>query len=120
MTLGIPSLLGLSIFWSTVITLAILVGGAARFVRLIVAEDFPPILWLRVRWNHYTREGTRLEHWNELPKCPWCSGPWMTLFALLTGYFSHWHWVWYAFWGWLALSYITSWIVFHDEDGAPQ
>ena len=114
------SILGLSLFWSAVITLLVAVGGAARATRLVVADDFPPVLWFRARWNYATREGTRFQHWNKLPHCPWCLGPWMTGLALLTGWLSDWHIAWFVFWGWLALSYLTSWIVFHDEDGAPE
>lgn len=118
--MNIPLILDTSEFWSTVIVLAIALLGAARFTRLVVADDFPPVLWFRARWNHATREGTRFEHWNKLPHCPWCFGPYAAALFLLTGYLSTWHWVWFVVTGWLAASYITSWIVFHDEDGAPE
>jgi hypothetical protein len=115
-----PIVLGLSPFWSAVVTLAVAVGGAARFTRLIVNDDFPPVLWFRARWNFWTAEGSRFEHWNKLSKCPWCFGPWATALVLLWGWASDWHWHWWVLWGWLALSYITSWLVFHDEDGVPE
>lgn len=115
-----PTFLGLSPFWCLVITVAIGIMAAARLTRLIVNDDFPPVLWFRARWNHWTREGTRLEHWNKLPHCPWCFGPWATLLVFGIGFASGWHVAWYLFFGWLAAAYVTSWIVFHDEDGAPQ
>ena len=118
--MNIPLILGLSEFWSTVITVAIAIVGAARFTRLMVNDDFPPVLWFRARWNWWTRDGSRFESWNKLLQCPWCFGPWAAALALGTGWLSGWHWVWFVFWGWLAASYATSWIVFHDEDGAPE
>jgi hypothetical protein len=117
---NIPLILGLSEFWSTVIVVGIAIVGAARFTRLIVNDDLPLVLWWRARWNHWTREGTRFEDWNKLMQCPWCFGPWATALFLFTGWVSGWHWVWFVITGWLAASYATSWIVFHDEDGAPE
>lgn len=118
--MNIPTFLGLSEFWSTVITLSIGILAAARFTRLVVADDFPPVLWFRARWNHWTREGTRFEDWNKLPKCPWCLAPWVVPVFIGAGWLSDWHVVWYVFTSWLAAAYVTSWIVFHDEDGAPE
>ena len=47
----IPTFLGLSEFWSTAITILIGIVGAARLTRLMVNDDFPPVLWFRSRWN---------------------------------------------------------------------
>lgn len=50
--------------------------------------------------------------------CPWCFGPWCTLVVGLWGVLSYLHWTWWAVNDWLAASYLVSWAVFHDEDGA--
>lgn len=94
------------------IALATLILSAARLTRLVVADDFPPSIWLRIRWDTWTKDG----HWSKLVHCPWCLGPWLTLLVGLWAYLSNLHWTWWAFNGWLALSYVVSWVVFHDED----
>jgi hypothetical protein len=47
-------------------------------------------------------------------------GPWVTLVLLVWAVLSNLHWTWWLFNAWMALSYATSWIVFHDEDGGPE
>lgn len=99
------------------IAAAVVVGvlGAARFVRLVVADSFPPSVWLRIKY-----EDKAGEQWGKMLTCPWCFGPYVTLLDLLWFLASDgsdfWRGAWWVANGWLAASYAVSWVVYHDED----
>lgn len=86
--------------------------SAGRLVRLFVEDSYPPSIWLRTKWDTITHDGP----WSKLAHCPWCAGPYPAAAILAWGYLSDLHWSWWLFNGWLAGSYVASWIVFHDED----
>lgn len=97
---------------------AALVGimGSARLVRLIVNDSYPPVVWLRIKWDDKTHKSL----WNKLMHCPWCLSPYTTA-VVLAWYLLSDGWArdaWWIFNGWLAASYVASWVVFHDEDGS--
>lgn len=106
--------LGLTLYYA--LALVTLVLSAARITRLLVADEFPPSIWLRMRWDTVTKDGK----WALLLHCPWCMGPYISGLIALWAYLSNLHWTWWVFNAFFALGYVTSWIVFHDEDGAPQ
>lgn len=93
--------------------LAVGVGilSVGRLTRLITQDSFPPVVWLRMKWDAKTEGGG----WNLLLHCHWCLAPWLVLpigaWALLTDF----HWSWWLFNGWLAIAYLTSMIVERDE-----
>lgn len=93
---------------------AALVGvlSSARLTRLLVSDDFPPIVWFRTKWDGLTNDGS----WSKIVHCMWCASPYFSAMILAWGVLSHLHWTWWVFNGWMAGSYIASWIVFHDED----
>jgi hypothetical protein len=97
---------------------AVIVGimSAARITRLWTEDDFPPVAWLRDRWVVITKGGK----WSKLAECLWCAAPWITLGVGVWAVLSDLHWTWWVFNGWLAASYVVSWLVFHDEDGISQ
>lgn len=107
-----------------VLVIAVIVGilSAGRLTRLVVNDHWPPIERLRNLWD---ANSERLGGWWLLLHCPWCFGPWMAgivglwavIDCLLDGVID---WPWWAFNGWLAGSYVVSWIVFHDEDGSEE
>lgn len=86
--------------------------ASARLTRLLVAEDYPPAVWLRMKWDTITKDG----EWSKIVHCPWCASPYISAILLAWGVLSRLHWSWWVFCGWLAGSYIASWVVFHDED----
>lgn len=96
--------------------LALLVGvlGTARFVRLIVADEYPPVVWLRMKWGAITHDGP----WSLVLNCPWCFAPYATAANLAIAWFTHLHPAWWITNLWLAASYASAWVVYHDEDGA--
>lgn len=93
---------------------AVVVGvlGSARIVRLVVADEFPPVEWVKTRWLVLTGEGS----WSKLITCPWCLAPYVVAANMAAALLSDLHAAWWIFNGWMAASYATSWVVFHDED----
>lgn len=106
---------GLTPPWTILSVLVIAVFGVGRLARLITYDDFPPSVWWRMTWAKITDDGK----WTKLFTCYWCLTPWLMLGALaVLGLSWDIPWlavVWLAFFGWLALSYITSMIVNRDE-----
>lgn len=82
-----------------------------RLSRIVVHDDFPPAAWVRSKWSAFTKYGT----WSKLLTCFWCFTPWLMLFCLTWGILSSLHWSWFAFWGWLGLSYLSSMVIARDE-----
>ena len=96
--------------------LYVIVGviASGRITRLIVNDDYPPIVKFRIWWDNHV---TGL--WNKLMHCPWCLGPWVTLVVGFLAWLTDYYGVqigWWIVFGWLAASYATSWVVYHDED----
>jgi hypothetical protein len=107
--------------WGVLIpALLITILSAARLTRLVVNDHWPPIDYVKNRWDAWTDKTPRREGWQILLWCPWCLGPWMT--ALIGGWaVIDWlldgviDWPWWLFNGWLAVAYLVSMVVFHDE-----
>jgi len=98
--------------------IAVLVGlmACARLTRLLVNDDFPPSVWLRLKWEAWTHNGP----WSKLATCLWCAAPYIVAADIAWALLSSLHWSWWLFNGWMAASYVVSWLVFHDEDGISQ
>lgn len=68
--------------WLLLIMLAL---GCFRLTRLIVKDDFPPILWLRwkiidARPDHVNKNQEQVHWWlGELVSCHWCASGWVSL-----------------------------------------
>lgn len=93
-----------------VVAFLVLSIGVARLGRLITYDDYPPAEWLRLKW--LTLVGDK---WGKLMTCPWCMNPYLVAVGMAWGYASDLHWTWWAFWGWLAISQISSTISAYDE-----
>lgn len=85
--------------------------SAARLTRLLVADEFPPVVWFRIKWDEATKDGS----WSKLVHCPWCAAPYFSAIVLAWALLSGLHWTWWVFNGWLAGAYLASMVVFHDE-----
>jgi hypothetical protein len=94
----------------TVLALLTAVFGTARLTRIITHDDYPPAQWLRTRWEDRVGEG-----WGKLMTCLWCGQPYVVLGMMTWAYFSDFHWSWWAFWGWMALSQAGSTLLAYDE-----
>lgn len=86
--------------------------ASARLTRLIAFDVFPPSAWLRAKWDALTEDTS----WNPLLRCHYCLTPWTTLAVAGAGWASDLHPAWWAFNGWLALSYASAIIVARDGD----
>lgn len=101
------------------IAAAVITVAAARLTRLVTQDSYPPVAWVRAKWDDLTEDSD----WNILLHCHWCLAPWIVLPMMVLGYFAlhghrpefhPWHLVW-LFALWMALSYVASWIVNNDE-----
>jgi hypothetical protein len=102
-------------WWAAILAVLVGVIGAARLTRVLTIDDYPPSIAIRVWWQGVTKDGD----WAKLVTCPWCAGPWITLIMIISFLVSFLHpvlgWAWWIFWGWLALSYLTSQYVYFDQ-----
>lgn len=96
------------------LALVTLVLSSGRITRLVVEDEYPPTIALRMRWDEVTHDGP----WAKLVHCPWCFGPWVSAVLAAWAYVSNLHWTWWVVNAFFALGYVTSWVVFHDSDGA--
>lgn len=99
-----------------VLVVAGIVGALStgRLTRLLVNDTYPPMKRVRALYLRMIRGN---EEWAPLVECPWCAAPYFAAPILAWAVLSELHWSWWVVNGWLALSYVASWIVFHDEDG---
>lgn len=102
-------------WWVAAVLIAIV--GAARLTRLVVHDDFPPMVtirawWLRVTWDEKKND---VGSWSKLATCHWCFGPWALALPIATAWISGLAAWWWLFWGWLAASYLVSILVERDE-----
>ena len=106
-----------------IVIAAVLVAvlGVGRLARIVIYDAFPPSVWLRTKWDDLTYSKAKNDYnsWNKLLHCPWCLVPWIMLIAIgwfLLGLEYEWAaWAWWLFWGWLALSYVSTMIYVRDE-----
>lgn len=100
--------------------LFVTVLSSARITRLVVHDAFPPLVWVRIKWDDLT-DGSG---WNKLLHCIFCFSFWAT--ALVGGWlYLTWKFggetawtAWFLINGSLALSYLAAMIVERDERGA--
>jgi hypothetical protein len=85
---------------STALLLIMLSLATARLTRLVVKDDFPPLLWVRnkiidSRPDHVvtTRDGGEpyYDHWwlGALVSCAWCASGWLSLALVVTVWALH-------------------------------
>lgn len=106
---------------TAVLAFILAVLASARFTRLVVADDWPPVEWLRFRY----RKAVGFGDWEELVKCPFCFAPWAVLVDLawawwsgLDGYSSVWAALWWAANLWFSGAYLAAMTVTRDEPPA--
>jgi hypothetical protein len=95
------------------IVAATIVGilSVGRTARLIGFDDYPPIVWLRVKWyDRFSDQG-----WGKLIYCPFCSAPYLAAGMLAWAWVSGLHWSWWVINGWWGLSYLSSILVAYDQ-----
>lgn len=95
---------------------AFVVGSlsAGRITRLLVQDTFPPVVWVRMKWDDLT-DGS---DWNTLFHCHWCMSFWVTLPIGLWAWLSDLHASWWVINGIMAAAYVAPMIV--ERDGEVQ
>lgn len=97
-------------FWIAVA--AIVITSSSRITRLLTYDKFPPIQWLR----HKYEDATDGSGWQLLAFCPYCASFWVTLAVVLSGYYSDWHTAWWIVNGVFGGSYLAAILMVHDGD----
>jgi hypothetical protein len=92
---------------------AFIVGilSAGRITRLFVHDDFPPVVWLRIKWDDKTHNS----QWNKLLHCHWCLSFWVTAPIGLWAWLSRLDTSWWVFNGIMAAAYVVPMIVERDQ-----
>lgn len=94
--------------------LASVVGilSSARLTLLVLADSWPPSVWLRMKWDDLTGDNP----WAEILRCAWCLPPWVLAVNLAAALLSGLHPVWWIVNVWLAASLVTSWVAIKAGD----
>lgn len=100
-----------------VLAILTVILGSGRLTRVLVYDDFPPAIALRMAWDRMTNDGP----WTKLAHCWWCASFWVTLFCIgwfMWGQIDGWAFLnvaWWIVWGGLGLSYVAAIIIARDE-----
>lgn len=86
--------------------------GSARVARLIGFDTYPPIAWLRSKWDAWTEHS----EWNKLVHCPYCSTPYIAAANLTWAYCTELQTAWWITNILLAGAYAAAYFVVYDGD----
>lgn len=86
--------------------------ASARVARLIGFDTYPPVAWLRSKWDAAT-EGSE---WNKLVHCPYCSTPYLFGADFAWGYCTGLQTAWWITNAVLAGAYAAAYFVVYDGD----
>lgn len=98
-------------WWVYGAALAASVVGVARIVRLVVFDDFPPTVALRLWWDKVTRHGP----WKQIVHCGFCLSPYITLGSWAWAWASDLHWTWWVAHLFAGATYLASIVVAYDQ-----
>jgi hypothetical protein len=94
--------------------------SVARTARLVVWDEYPPMIWLRDRWDERIGE----DGWGKLIHCQFCATPYMAVVMFVWGYLvlggvagDTWsaEWWWWAVNGVWGGSYLAAIVVAYDQ-----
>lgn len=88
--------------------------SVARTARLVVWDEYPPMVWLRMKWDEKWGE----DGWGKLIHCQFCATPYMAVGMALWFWASDGHWTWWVINGVWGLSYVSAIIVAYDDGPA--
>ncbi len=103
---------------TTVAAFIVGVIAVSRLTRLIVDDDWPPMVWLRGAYlralaslfhaDQGDQQARRATSWYHLVECPFCVAPWLALGSLGWAWGSGLAWHWWVFHLWLAAAYLAA------------
>jgi hypothetical protein len=97
--------------WPELLAAAVVgILGVARLTRLVVDDDWPPVVWARRVWDRIWNQSP----WVTLIECPWCVSPYIAAANIGWAVLSDLHWSWWLFNGWLAVSWVAAFICLRD------
>jgi hypothetical protein len=85
--------------------------AVARAARFVVFDEYPPMLWLRLKWFVLLGDS----NWKKLMDCAFCAAPYLAAGDMAFAYFTDFHWSWWMVNIWLAVSYVAAIVVAYDE-----
>jgi hypothetical protein len=93
--------------------------SSARITRLVTWDAYPPVAWLRVKWDARTENSD----WNLLLHCGYCFSLYVVLLVMGTAWLSihltgDIHLAWWLVTGWLTISYLAAICMAYDGDDA--
>lgn len=96
--------------WVAASVVAVL--SVARTIRLIIFDQLPPMVWLRVRiLARYADDS----NWSKLWECPFCMAPYLMAGMFAWAWASDLHWSWWVVNGWWGASYLAATYVAYDQ-----
>jgi hypothetical protein len=97
--------------WATLVAATVVgIVAVARLTRLVVDDDWPPMVWFRRKWDRVTENS----NWSVLVECPFCVAPYFAAAAIGWAVLSDLHWSWWLFHGWLAVAYLAAMVNTRD------
>lgn len=100
--------------WVAVAVVTVL--SAARLTRLATVDRFPPIRWIREKFENAT-DGS---DWQLLTMCGYCFSFWATLAVVLWGYFTDFQTAWWLVNSVFGGSYVAAITMALDQDGSDE
>lgn len=98
--------------WEWVVATLVGVVSVARTARLIIFDELPPMVWLRVHILARYKDDSK---WSKLWECQYCMTPYLSAGMLAWAWISDLHWTWWVINGVWAGSYIAAILVSYDQ-----
>lgn len=89
--------------------------SVARTARLLIHDDFPPMVWLRLKF--FTKVGDT--PWAKLMDCPFCQAPYLSLGMFVWAWLSDLAWWWWVPNTWWSMAYLAAILFARDEPPEP-
>ena len=83
--------------------------AVARWTRLIVDDDYPPVRWATQRFQMHVPE-----KWAVLVECSWCTSPYVAAIVVGWGWATDLHWSWWFVNSIAALSWLAGFMNARD------
>lgn len=99
----------MNITWEIVFAFVIGSIAVARATRLLVDDDFPPVMAVREWYMRHTSD-----KWSLLVECPFCAAIWFAIADTAWAFISDLHWTWWLLNFLLAGAYIAAMINVRD------